>query len=176
MTPPGSDVVSIESLRYALAAGELVFHYQPKVSMVLGTVCGAEALIRWCKPDGTMIGPGAFIPLAESTGFITEITRRMLDTLVADLVIARAADPTLTVSFNASARDFEDDRLVEAIVRLLDLGIVAANALEVELTESAVLQAGPALAERSGWCTARAAACGLGSGRRWSRPPRTRDA
>ncbi|HEX7479410.1 MAG TPA: EAL domain-containing protein [Polyangiales bacterium] len=150
MSLPGTEVVTIESLRAALEAGELIFHYQPKVSMVLGTVCGAEALIRWCRPDGTMIGPAAFIPLAESTGFITEITSYMLDKLVADLVIARAADPTLTVSFNASARDFEDDRLVQAIVRLLELGIVPADALEVELTESAVLQAGPALSERLG--------------------------
>ncbi len=145
-----SEDVSVESLRAALDAGELVFHYQPKVSLVLGTICGAEALIRWCKPDGTTIGPGAFIPPAESTGFITEITRRMLDTLVADLVIARAADPTLTMSFNASVRDFEDDRLVAAILRLIDLGIVPAEALEVELTESSMLVAGPALTQRLG--------------------------
>ncbi len=143
-----SEAVTIESLRGALTAGELVFYYQPKVSMVLGTVCGAEALIRWIKPDGTIVGPGMFIPLAESTGFITEITRQMLQSLVADLAIVHAVDASLTVSFNASARDFDDDRLVAAITRLLDLGIVPAAAIEVELTESSVHVAGPELAER----------------------------
>ncbi|MBI2895563.1 MAG: EAL domain-containing protein [Deltaproteobacteria bacterium] len=140
--------VTLDDLRGALARGELVFYFQPKVSMVLGTLCGAEALIRWRRGDGSIVPPAAFIPLAESSGFITEITLGMLDELVADLAILHAVDRGLVVSFNASARDFEERRLVDSLVRLLDGGLLPAGGVEVELTESAVLAAGPPLVER----------------------------
>jgi EAL domain-containing protein (putative c-di-GMP-specific phosphodiesterase class I) len=143
-------IISLDELRGALGRGELLFHYQPQVSMVLGTITGAEALIRWNRRDGSLVAPNAFIPLAESTGFIREITASMLKKLVVDLPILHAVDPTLTVSFNTSALDFEGDHLVGAIARYVDQGLIGPNVLEVELTESAVLASGPGLAERLG--------------------------
>lgn len=143
--PAAADIASLAA---ALERGELLYHYQPKVSMVLGGISGAEALLRWRLPDGTLRPPSEFIPLAESTGFITQITLGMLGRLVADVAAIRATAPGLLVSFNASARDFEDDRLVDAIVGLLDRGEVAPDELEVELTESAVLAGGASLIER----------------------------
>ena len=135
--------VTLSDLRLALARRELVYHYQPKVSLLLGGVCGAEALLRWRRPDGTLAPPGAFIPLAESTGFITEITLAMLSQLAEDVETVRAADPGLVVSFNASALDFEDGRLVKALLDLLASGRLRAGEIEVEVTETAMLAAGP---------------------------------
>lgn len=142
--------VSLDALRSALDRGELVFHYQPKVSMVLGTIVGAEALLRWCPPGGPMIGPAAFIPLAETSGFIREITLRMLEPLVVDLAILRDVDDSLSLSFNASGRDFDDQRLVEALLQRVERGLIPPQALELELTETAVLAGGPAMSERLG--------------------------
>jgi len=161
--------VTLPALQRALANGELVYHFQPKVSMVYGTLCGAEALLRWRRPDGTLAAPGTFIPLAEETGFITEITLDMLDELVSDAEVLREVDRDIVVSFNASARDFEDDRFVEKVVGLLDAGLLVASGLEIELTESAVLAAGPPLVARLGVLRSRGVALAMDDfGAGWS--------
>lgn len=140
--------ITVAALEAALARGEFIYEYQPKVSLVSGRMCGAEALIRWHRSDGTAVPPADFIPLAERSGFITEITFGMLPKLVSDLAIIQAVNPALVLSFNASARDFDDDRLVEALGNILDLGLARAAEIEIEVTESAMLVAGPAVVQR----------------------------
>lgn len=120
---------------------EFTFFYQPKVSLVSGKVIGAEALIRWIKPDGSIVLPGEFIPLAEESSLIKDITRHMFPKLVNDLLVLRDIDP-LTVSFNASAKDFEDDVLTRMILKSLETSQLPPDSLQVELTETAALEAG----------------------------------
>lgn len=140
--------VTIDALRGALARGELVFYYQPRISLVLGTPCGAEALLRWVLPSGEVVPPASFIPLAESTGFITEITLSMFPKLLADMMCIDAVARGLVISFNASRHDFADDRLTRAIWTALERGLVPLAQLEVELTESAALASGEEVVHR----------------------------
>src|SRR3989339_900085 len=93
---------------------EFTFFYQPKISLVTGKVFGAEALIRWVKPDGTIIAPDEFIPLAEKSSLIKDITRHMFPKLVQDMLVMLDVEP-LSISFNASAKDFEDDGFTRLI-------------------------------------------------------------
>jgi EAL domain-containing protein (putative c-di-GMP-specific phosphodiesterase class I) len=150
---PGTQGISAETsavheMKQALDRGEFLFYYQPKVSLVSGRMTGAEALLRWRKPDGSMVYPNEFIPIAESTGFINEITIGMLDRLVEDLALIRAVGEPLSVALNASARDFEDDRFVDVLLTLVDAGQISARDIQVEVTESAALSANAALLAR----------------------------
>lgn len=116
--------------------------------MMSGRISGAEALLRWRRPDGSMVYPNEFMPVAESTGFITEIAIRMLERLAVDVARARSVATALVVSFNASARDFENHRFVAALFRLLDQRWLAPEDIEVEVTESTALAAQPALVKQ----------------------------
>lgn len=108
---------------------EFTFFYQPKISLVTGKVFGAEALIRWIKPDGTIIPPDAFIPLAEQTSLIKDITRHMFPKLVKDMLVMMDVEP-LSVSFNASAKDFEDDVFTRMILKSLEISQLPPNCLQ----------------------------------------------
>lgn len=131
--------VSLKDIVVALVNDEFVYFYQPKVSMLTGEICGAEALIRWKKPDGTLISPAAFIPLAESTGFINDITLAMFQKLIVDINIIAAVKDSIVVSFNASAKDFLNNKLTEAVRYAVDHKLLIAAQLEVELTETVML-------------------------------------
>ncbi len=131
--------ITIREIADALANDEFVFYYQPKVSMHTGEICGAEALIRWQRPNGEMISPAEFIPLAESTGFINEITLAMFQKLIVDLNIIIDINESLIVSFNASAKDFHNNKLSTTIQHAVEHHLLAAKHLEVELTETVIL-------------------------------------
>ncbi len=120
---------------------ELVLFYQPKVSLVTGKVYGAEALVRLVKPDGRIISPDAFIPVAEQSSLIKDITRHMFQKLVQDMMVVMEIEP-LSMSFNTSVKDFEDDALARMILKVLDVSGLPAESLQVELTETATLEAG----------------------------------
>ena len=128
--------ITLDDLKQALANDQFVFYYQPKVLMFTGEICGAEALIRWCKPDGTIIPPLDFIPLAEDTGFITEITVSMLQKLIIDMNIIHDINDSIGISFNVSARDFDDSRFTDALSSALTKQMVQPETLEIELTET----------------------------------------
>ncbi len=132
--------VLLEELTRAIEADELEFYYQPKVSLVSGRLDGAEALLRWNHPDGSVRLPGSFIPLAEATGFITRITRHMLAKLVADMAIIHDLDDALRISFNASPKDFKSSELVADILGAIRIGAVVPSRLQIELTEASVLR------------------------------------
>ena len=128
--------ITIDDLKLALANDEFVFYYQPKVLMFTGEVCGAEALIRWCRPDGSIVLPLDFIPLAEASGFITHITVSMLQKLIVDTTIIHDILDSISISFNVSSRDFDDNRLTDALSSAIDEQLVQPDKLEVELTET----------------------------------------
>lgn len=125
----------------AIAADEFTFHYQPKISLVTGKVVGAEALIRWVRPDGEVVMPNDFIPLAEQSSLITRITRHMFPKLVKDLLVLNDIEPQV-VSFNASARDFHDDVFTRLVLDTLESSKLDPASLQVEITETAALESG----------------------------------
>jgi diguanylate cyclase len=134
-----SKLALLGDLRRALDGGELVMHYQPKVSISTGDVVGAEALVRWQHPEHGLIFPDEFIPLAEHTGLIGPLTHHVLDTALAQARRWVDAGRALPVSVNLSARNLLDERLPGEVAELLATHGVAAALLELEVTESAIM-------------------------------------
>lgn len=125
----------------AINSDQLVYFYQPKISLITGRVYGAEALIRLVRPDGQIVPPEQFIPVAEQSSLIKEITRHMFQKLVRDMLVLMEVEP-LAISFNASVRDFEDDAFAKLVLRTLETSRLPGEFLQVELTETATLEAG----------------------------------
>lgn len=130
--------ITLVELAKGLARDEFVFYYQPKVSLIGGKVNGAEALIRWKRPDGT-IPPDEFIPVAESTGFITEISRAMFPKLIADMLILNDVDTSISIAFNLSSKDFATPDMLELIRAAIESHQISPDKLQVELTEAAII-------------------------------------
>lgn len=141
--------ISQESLAAALQKGELAFYYQPKVSLVTGRMSGGEALLRWIRSDGRVIMPNAFLPMAEESGFITTISRTMFPKLVEDMFIINGIDAGLVTSFNLSACDFADQRMVDLIDEAIRFEQLNAANLQVELTEASVINEDNLMLRRS---------------------------
>ena len=79
-----------------------------------GQLRGAEVLVRWKKPDGTLVLPGAFVPLAESSGLIL-MTRRLMRHVCTELGPAMGMRPGLKIGFNMAARLFRDESIVKEV-------------------------------------------------------------
>lgn len=125
-------VVEIEK---ALKAGEFVPYYQPVIDITTARIRGAEVLMRWRKPDGTIIPPGHFIPLAESSGLIAEMMRHLMRAVrdeMGDAVIDR---PFLRFGFNLSACHFRDDSIVADVREIFEGSTIRLAQLVLELTE-----------------------------------------
>lgn len=131
--------ITLTSIAKALANDEFIFYYQPIVSMLTGKICGAESLIRWRQPDGTIIPPDEFIPIAEETGFITEITRCNLPKVVKDINTLNQINDSIFVSFNVSAKDFADTDFLEALFQATTVKLENLANLCIEITETAFL-------------------------------------
>ncbi|HZT16207.1 MAG TPA: EAL domain-containing protein [Gaiellaceae bacterium] len=126
-------------LRRAIDGGELVLHFQPKADLPSGRVRGVEALVRWQHPDRGLLGPDQFVPLAERTGLIRELTRHVLAAALRQLREWEAAGIVLDVAVNLSARDLVDAELPDTVAGLLDEHGVEPRRLELEITESVLL-------------------------------------
>jgi sensor c-di-GMP phosphodiesterase-like protein len=125
----------IAELERALKAGEFVPYYQPVVDLVSGKLRGAEVLIRWRKPDGTIVSPAVFIPLAESSGIILDMTRALMRRVCLEIGPAFSERPHLKISFNLAARHFEDETIVRDVRDIFVRGSVRLSQLVLELTE-----------------------------------------
>jgi EAL domain-containing protein (putative c-di-GMP-specific phosphodiesterase class I) len=128
-----------ENLRQALARNELIYHYQPKVSLLEGSVCGLEALIRWVKPGGEIVPPAAFIPAMEASGSIHAISLAMFDKLVADFAIIQQINPHLVMSFNLTAQDFLADDIANKVALAIASAQIHPAHLQIELTETTLI-------------------------------------
>jgi EAL domain-containing protein (putative c-di-GMP-specific phosphodiesterase class I) len=127
-------------LRRALVEREFWLQYQPIVRLATGEVVGAEALIRWRHPDGTLVPPAQFIPVAEESGLITPIGRWVLETAVRQASEWNSGGgKALYVSINLSARQFRDPHLVETVRAALEMNRIDPALIRLELTESTVM-------------------------------------
>ena len=128
-------------LRSALSAeDELALHYQPKIDLRTGRVAGVEALLRWKHPVHGYLSPDKFIPLAEQTGMITDLTQWVLENAIGQVEAWQrvAGAPALPVAVNLSARNLHEPDLAERVRVLLDHAHVSPASLEIEITESAI--------------------------------------
>jgi diguanylate cyclase (GGDEF)-like protein len=136
-----------QSLRLAIDRSEFVLHYKPQVDLLNGRIAGVEALVRWRHPDLGMIQPDEFIPVAEETGLIDGLGAWVLGEACRQAVVWRQEGIVLdSVAVNFSARQFQRQQPADVVRRALERSGLPPGALEVEITESAVMQdAGVAL-------------------------------
>jgi len=132
-----------EALRRAVGNGELRLHYQPELDLDSGSIVGFEALVRWERPDGRLIPPGDFIPLAEETGIIVEIGKWVIAEACRQAAAWRLfrspeSEP-VRIWVNLSGRQLGDPDLVGYIQRtILEAGITT-DEICMEITESALM-------------------------------------
>ncbi len=124
-------------LRKALRDGEFVLHYQPLAAISDGTTIGFEALVRWNSKERGLVPPGEFIPVAEETGLIVPIGAWVLRRACMDAVTWQQP---LTVAVNLSAEQFKAGMVVETVQQALAISGLAAHRLELEVTETVLLE------------------------------------
>ena len=129
----------ITQLRRAVDRNELVLHFQPKVNQADGGVSCLEALVRWQHPDRGLLSPEHFVPLAEQTGLIDDLTRWVLTTALTDLQHWRMARPDLSVAVNISARSLLHLDLPQMIIDALEETGVDPGHLVLEIAEPALM-------------------------------------
>ena len=130
-----------EELRNAVARSEFVLHYQPQVDLRTGRVFAVEALVRWKHPKLGMVPPNKFIPTAEETGLIVPIGDWVLHEACRQNKAWQEAGLTpMVVSVNVSARQFKEKNLINRVVGALEYSGLEARYLELELTESLIMQ------------------------------------
>ncbi|MDP2903047.1 MAG: PAS domain S-box protein, partial [Methylovulum sp.] len=128
-------------LQHALERKELVLHYQPQISLCNGAVCGVEALVRWHHPELGMVPPGAFIPIAEDSGLIVPIGEWVLrEACMANKAWLDLGLPAMGVAVNVSAKQLRQKDFVDTVAAVLEETGLPPHLLEVELTESCVMQ------------------------------------
>ncbi len=128
-------------LRQALERDELLLHYQPIVEMRSGRMVGVEALLRWDDPEQGLVLPGAFISAAEDTGLIVQLGEWVLEAGCAQMRAwqKEGKGGELTLAVNVSTRQFEGGRLVKSVEQALARTGLAAEFLELEITENVML-------------------------------------
>jgi predicted signal transduction protein with EAL and GGDEF domain len=127
-------------LRHAVEAGELVLHYQPKLQLAENRVKAVEALVRWRHPTRGFVAPSEFIPFAEQTGYISAITRWVMDEAIRQCGVWHRAGLDLRVCVNVSARDLrQEDTLVQSVAAGLAAAELPAAQLCLEVTESGLM-------------------------------------
>lgn len=128
-------------LRRALLRDEFVLHYQPQMDIRTGAIVGMEALLRWQPPGQAMVFPNEFIPIAEETGLIVQIGEWVLRTACAQLKVWQSSGVChgVAMAVNLSARQFKQHNIVKMVSRILQETGCAPESLELEITESVVM-------------------------------------
>ncbi|MBF0285597.1 MAG: EAL domain-containing protein [Magnetococcales bacterium] len=129
-----------DDLHKALDREELVLFYQPKMDLADRGVRGAEALVRWRKPEAGMVNPAQFIPLAEETGLILPMGRWILESACQGVAHwFQGSDAPFKLAVNLSSREFQQPDLVERIHEIMEKTGASPERLELEITESMVM-------------------------------------
>ncbi len=127
-------------LRRAIAGNELLLHYQPKVDLRGGQLIGVEALVRWEHAQRGIVPPGEFVPFAEQTGAIKQVTRWVMEEALRQCGVWYASGLAMSVSVNVSTRDLLDRELPQFVDDTIRKHRVPAELLTVEVTESALVE------------------------------------
>ena len=129
------------SLRHAVDRGEFLLHYQPKVNAQEKRLLGCEALLRWQHPQWGLVSPAEFIPVAEESGLIVAIGEWVLAEACRQMVAWQQAHGFAgRISVNVSAKQLRQAGFVQRVADLLAASGLAADALELEITESALME------------------------------------
>ncbi len=128
------------ALRRALDEHELVLYYQPIASLQTGHVEGFEALLRWKKPGGELVPPADFLPLVTAAGIADELDDFVLRCATKKAAELRALEPGVRMAVNLSARFFHAEGAVLRVRAALDASGLPADALELEITETAAMR------------------------------------
>ena len=135
------------NLMRGLEANEFEMHYQPIISFDTGLIAGAEALMRWRKPDGGYVSPGHFIPLAENTGLIVELGRFALQTSLADhrrfVEVFQAKHPDADMPFmstNVSGLQLSNLEEIDLIGEIVNASGVDLSQVKLEITETLMVE------------------------------------
>jgi diguanylate cyclase (GGDEF)-like protein len=125
----------LQELRIALAEGELILHYQPKVDAVTGETKGVEALVRWNHPRHGLLAPDSFLLLAEEAGLMNALNDCVLTLALDQAALWHAQGRPMTVAANLSASSLIDAELPDRIAAMIEERGLAESALMVEITE-----------------------------------------
>ena len=129
------------ALRQAVKANEFSLHYQPKLDLGSGQVAGLEALLRWDRPGYGAVSPAVFVPILESLGLIITVGRWVIDQVCRQIAIWQgSAVGAIEVSVNVSGHQLMEGDLIADIAQMLADTGVAPHWLEVELTESSLME------------------------------------
>jgi predicted signal transduction protein with EAL and GGDEF domain len=123
----------------ALANNEFVMWHQAKFSLATGKVAGTEALLRWMHPQRGLIAPGRFIPQAEGSALINNLTQWVIAAALADMAAWTARGQELGVAINLSVRNLHDRALLDSLHETVSLHRIDPQQVELEITESAVM-------------------------------------
>ncbi|MCH8538794.1 MAG: EAL domain-containing protein, partial [Alkalimonas sp.] len=126
-------------LREAIREHQFMLYYQPKIDLQTQTIVGYEALIRWLRPDNTLIPPSRFIPVAESTGLIVNIGEWVIWEGCRFLARQRSRGLDVDLSINLSVRQFKDNKLADMVERILQRTGVEPQRVIFEITESMLM-------------------------------------
>lgn len=129
---------SAEDIKLALKNNELTAYYQPQYDTINGQMKSTEALVRWIKPDGTVISPFFFIPVAEESDLIMEIDWYVTD-IVCKTLVKQNMMPQFPISVNYSRRHIQEENFAEKLTALVDKYDLPHPLIEVEITESAMI-------------------------------------
>lgn len=127
------------NIEHALANQEFELQYQPKVNFLQGTVSGAECLVRWNHPEQGLISPDRFIPIAEQTGLIREITAQLTLQAIQRVQELRAIGFQGSLAINTSPLDYATNAVLDILQTALDREEITQQDIQIELTESAAL-------------------------------------
>jgi sensor c-di-GMP phosphodiesterase-like protein len=125
----------ITDIERALEAGEFIPYYQPVVDIRSGQLRGAEVLVRWRKPDGTLVLPGSFIPLMEQSDLIDDLTRRLMRKVCAEVGPAFGRRPDLRISFNFAGKLFSEPSIVKDVRNIFLDSPIKFSQVVLEVTE-----------------------------------------
>jgi EAL domain-containing protein (putative c-di-GMP-specific phosphodiesterase class I)/CHASE2 domain-containing sensor protein len=134
------DLSMMGDLRRAIEHNELFVAYQPKLNLMTGRIDCAEALVRWRHPTEGLIPPDRFVPLAEETGVVRELTRFVLRQAIADSKGAKDAGSPVRFSVNVSAADISHLDFADEVMGMLSKSGLAPSDLTLEITESAIIK------------------------------------
>jgi len=141
MTFEAAEQIEIEAdLRTAIERRKLELHYQPQVGIQDGRVVGVEALMRWKHPERGYVSPTVFVPIAEDSGLIHSLGMWGLSEACRQLGEWRRAGHRVRMAVNVSARQFRSDGFAEAVSEALHASAINPALLELELTESALIE------------------------------------